>query len=83
MVITDGYVVAQVYGDGSGTTGPISQHYSLREAADWLIKMYTRKGETKLLSQYNPSLYVVEKWSDGEKTGRLWQIEANGEMTKL
>lgn len=80
MVITDGYVVAQA---DSNLTCPIAQFPTLQEAADWLIAIYTRDGDTEPLPQYDPSLYVVERWSDGNKTMNRWQVEADGTTVPL
>lgn len=81
MVITDGYVVAQA--NSGGPTSPIAQFPDLLEAANWLLSIYTREGDSAPLPQYDPSLYVVEEWSAGAPTGITWQAEANGSVTQL
>jgi len=82
MVIDTGYVVAQA-NTGAGYSSPLAQFPTLEAAADWLISIYTRAGDSEPLSQYDPALYVVEEWSDGSPTSDKWQVETDGSTTAL
>ena len=82
MKITDAFVVCQVFNDGSGLTAPISQFPSLDAAANWLLRIFTRDGETEPLPQYDPELYCIEKWEGGDHL-ETWWVDRDGTRNRI